>query len=151
VILIDTNIAARSVEKGSPHQLPALDAIEYLRKQRQEYLVVVPQVIIEFHAIATRRVESNGLGFTPEVALQHIDQFKSRFGLFVETPDIFLHWERLVAKYKPRNRVVFDLRLVAAMLTHGMPQILTFNDQDFVAYREIQALNPFDVLGISRV
>jgi predicted nucleic acid-binding protein len=151
MILVDTNIVARSTQNGHIHQRVALDVITHLRIARQEYLAVVPQVLIEFYAIATRPKESNGLGFTPDQAIQQMATIKDDFVVYEESPDIFAFWEQLVNKYRPRNRMVYDLRLVAAMLANNMTQILTFNDQDFVGYREIQVLNPFDVLGIPRV
>jgi len=151
MILVDTNVVSRSIQNGHKHQRPAIDAIAHLRIVHQEYLAIVPQVIVEFYAIATRPVPSNGLGLTPDEAMLQIRRIKSDFPLFTETAEIFAQWEQLVSKYKPRNRQVFDLRLTAAMLANGMVQILTFNDQDFLNYTEIQALSPFDVLNIPRV
>jgi predicted nucleic acid-binding protein len=151
MILLDTNVLARTMQSASPHNQPALDALAFLRTQRRERLAIFPQVITEFYAIATRLVQSNGLGLSPDEAISRIAWIKSQYDLLDETAEIFIHWERLVAKYKPRNRQVFDLRHVAAMLAHNIPQVLTFNDQDFIQYIEIQVLNPFDVLGVPRV
>jgi predicted nucleic acid-binding protein len=151
MILLDTNVPARTMQSTSPHHQPALDALAFLRTQRHERMVIFPQVVMEFYAIATRLVPSNGLGLSPGEAIARIAWIKSQYDLFDETADIFSCWERLVAKYKPRNRQVFDLRHVAAVLANNISHILTFNDQDFIQYSEIQVLNPFDLLGISRV
>lgn len=151
MIFLDTNILARTMQSGSSHHLPALDSLTFLRTQRRERLAIFPQVVTEFYAIATRPVQSNGLGLIPDEAINRIAWIKSQYDLLDETADIFPQWERLVAKYKPRNRQVFDLRHVAAMLANNMTQILTFNDQDFISYSEIQVLNPFDLLGLPRV
>lgn len=37
---------------------------------------------------------------------------------------------------------VHDARLVAAMLVHGLTDILTFNTKDFARYSEITAVHP---------
>jgi predicted nucleic acid-binding protein len=37
---------------------------------------------------------------------------------------------------------VHDAKLVAAMIVHGIDQILTFNVDDFARYSEIQVVHP---------
>src|SRR4051794_3121849 len=107
MILLDTNIISRTMQSGNPHYQPALDSLAFLRTQRGERLAIFPQVMTEFYAIATRAVQSNGLGLTPDEAISRIAWMKSQYDLFEETAEIFPQWERLVAKYKPRNRQVF--------------------------------------------
>lgn len=104
-------------------------------------------VLCSSHALPGRQ----GPCLSPDDAMARISKFKTDFAMFPEAPDIFPQWERLVSTYKPRSRVVFDLRLVAAMVVHGIPEILSFNDLDFTAFTEISAVNPFDLLGTSRV
>ena len=149
MILVDTNILARTLQIGHVHQLPALDAMDLLRTQRNEVLVVSPQNLIELYAIGTR--SANGLGFAPDRALEEIENIKRDSPLLPETPDLFPTWEQLVAKYKPVNRRVFDMRHAAFMVIHAIPSILTFNDSDFSSITEIQTLNPFTLLGVPRV
>ena len=38
-------------------------------------------------------------------------------------------------------------RLVAAMVKHSIPNILTFNVQDFRRYSQIKAFDPADILA----
>jgi predicted nucleic acid-binding protein len=150
VILIDTNVLARSRQIGHVHYQVAIDAIVFERVRREEVLVISPQVLVEFYATATRTL-SNGLGLTPDQAMREIEKIQEDFPLLAESNLIYPQWETLVRKYKPTNRLVFDARHVAFMLVHQIPQILSFNDQDFIAYSEIRVLNPFDVLGLPRV
>lgn len=148
MILVDTNVLARAIQRGHVHQQAALDALAFQRKQRHEILVVSPQVVMEFYATCTRT--GNGLGMTAEEALAEVVRIKHEYPIFPETPTLFPEWEYLVVKYKPTNRRIFDARLVALMLVHRIPEILSFNDKDFAPYREIRAVNPFDLLGIPR-
>jgi hypothetical protein len=37
------------------------------------------------------------------------------------------------------------------MLAHQVKQLVTFNDKDFLHVQEIDVLNPFDLLGLTRV
>jgi len=147
MIFLDTNVLARLTESNHPHQPAALQAIKLLGAREPE-IHISPQVLIEFYSISTRA--TNSLNFTPEQALSQIQNIKKRFHLLPETPDIFPHWEFLMAKYKPTNRRVFDARHVAFMLVHKIQKILTFNNKDFLQFTEIEVLNPFDALGVAR-
>jgi hypothetical protein len=44
-----------------------------------------------------------------------------------------------------------DARIVAVMIEHHVPRVLTFNDADLRQFVEIATLNPFDVVGTPRV
>jgi len=149
MILLDTNILARVIQKGHPHHRPALEAIVELRLRMREVPVIAPQVIVEFYAICTR--PQNGLGLTADQTIAEIAQIKRENPLLPESPSIFENWELLIQKYKVTNRHVYDLRFVAFMLTHNIPRILSFNDVDFAQFSEIQVMNPFDILNIPRV
>ena len=41
--------------------------------------------------------------------------------------------------------VVHDARLVAAMIVHGIPNLLTFNLPDFKRFTEITVISPEEV------
>ena len=68
-----------------------------------------------------------------------------------DTAAILTTWLGLVAKYVVTGRLAYDTKIVAAMVEHGIPTLLSFNDADFKRYGEIAVLNPFDVLGRPRV
>ncbi len=149
MILVDTNVIARTFQKTSDHFRPAVDCIELLRVSQRETLCISPQVIVEFYAISTR--QRDGLALSPDEAIHHIQMLKQHYAFLPDHPAAFAQWESLISKYKPTNRRVFDVRHVALMLCHNIPKILTFNDADFQPITEIQAVNPFDVLKIPRV
>lgn len=73
------------------------------------------------------------------------------FRLLPETEQVYSTWEGLIAKYAISGKHAHDARLVAMLIEHHVPRILTFNDADFREFSEIVALNPFDVLGMPRV
>ena len=148
MILVDTNVLARSLQSGHAHHRAAVDAMAFLRLTRQEALVISPQVCIELYVTCTRA--ANGLGLSAIQAIHELSLIKADFPLLPESASLFPQWESLIRKYLTTNRRVFDLRLVAFMLVHTIDTILTFNDQDFHAFTEVQVLNPFDLLGIPR-
>lgn len=149
MILVDTNVLARSVEQNHLHHQAALQSMAHLRKQLNEELVVFPQNLIEFYSLATRL--HNSLKLSPKDALKEVAAIEKRFIVLLERPGFFADWKDLVYKYKPTNRQVYDIRLVAMMLNHGVSGILTFNDKDFDFVTEIRTINPFDLLNLPRV
>jgi hypothetical protein len=58
-----------------------------------------------------------------------------------------VEWRRLVVACSVAGVQVHDARLVAAMLAHGVPQLLTLNGRDFARYPGIAVLHPRDVVG----
>jgi predicted nucleic acid-binding protein len=138
-VLLDTNILLRLVQ---PHHPSAQIAIRALRELHaaNEALHITQQNIVEFWAVATRPIASNGLGFSTEQAAAEVDALKRLFTLLPELP-LQNAWERLVADYRVSGKNAHDARLVAAMVVHGIEGILTFNEQDFLRYAEIRVLD----------
>ena len=44
--------------------------------------------------------------------------------------------------YRPEQQYIFDLNIVATMLSNGISRISTYNVKDFLHYSEIEVLNP---------
>ena len=149
MILLDTNILLRYACSVDPAFATADTAITTLHA-RGEVLRVVPQNIYEFWAVATRPTAANGLGLTiPECQVQAA-RIKHLFPLLADLPTLFAEWESLVVAHSCSGRSSFDARLVAAMRTHGMTQILTLNGTDFTRFPGITVLDPGDV-GVAMV
>ncbi len=134
--LLDTSILIGTIHAGDLRQVAALDALAHLLRQ-SELLCIVPQNIIEFWTVATRPISANGLGFSIEDAENEIIQIKAQFELKPEDETIFENWENLVKTYRVSGKPTHDTRIVAAMQTHGINNILTFNVADFKRYSNI--------------
>ena len=132
--LVDTSIIMRTIHIGSSQQISAINALAELRKQG-ETLCVVPQNLIEFWAVATRPVSANGLGLSIEET--EVAQIKLHFVLKTEDETIFENWENLVKDYRVSGKTTHDARIVAAMQTYGITNLLTFNVSDFQRYSQI--------------
>jgi predicted nucleic acid-binding protein len=143
-ILIDTNVLLRVVQADHASSAIASGAVDLLRR-RNHTLCITQQNIVEFWAVASRPLGSNGLGLTTEQVLPEIDKLKRYFQLLPESP-LQSVWERLVFHHKVSGKQVHDARLAAAMIVHGVESILTFNGPDFLRYREISVLDPASVI-----
>ena len=135
VILLDTNLLARPTSKAHPHCLVARSAVHTLLGGR-ERLIIVPQNLFEFWAVATRQsgpppVGQNGLGMAVEQASQWLGFFKRRFTLLPDRGDMPTRWQDLVRTLGVRGFRSHDARLVAAMQSYGITRLLTFNGADF--------------------
>ena len=130
--LLDANVLLRYVETTSAHHAVLQNAIARLTTSGA-ILVIVPQCLYEFWAVATRPTQNNGLGYTPAQASLLLTAIKSAFTLLPETP-LYDEWQRLVTTYGVSGKPTHDARYVAAMKVHHIENILSFNSSDFVRF-----------------
>ena len=141
MILLDTNILLRYARTADPDFATVDTAVNTLHADG-EVLCVVPQNIYEFWAVATRPTAANGLGLSvPECQVQ-VARIKRLFRFLPDQPALFAEWEALVGTHACHGRVSFDARLVAAMRTHGITRLLTFNGADFARFPGLTILDP---------
>ncbi len=86
------------------------------------------------------------MGLTVDQTKLQIRKFKRLFAFYDDEEGIYGEWENLVTKYQVSGKNVHDARLVAAMLTHNIPNLLTFNTKDFKRFREINVIDPQNVI-----
>ena len=151
MILVDTNILLRIAQIGHPHRQPALDALQLLTIRDQEHFAVAPQSLYEMYVVCSRPANVNGFGYTPQQACAEILAARALFEILPETSQVYPTWEGLIAKYAVQGKQAHDTRLVALMIQHRVPKLLTFNDADFRRFAEVDAINPFDALAIPRI
>jgi predicted nucleic acid-binding protein len=135
MILLDTNLLIRMTRPVDPKCGIARAAVTTYRA-RGERLIVVPQNLYEFWAVATRPAGAppagrNGLGMAPIQAGQWLRFFRRRFLLLPDRPDLSDLWQALVEAHAVTGFRAHDARLVAAMQSYGMTGLLTFNGADF--------------------
>jgi predicted nucleic acid-binding protein len=140
-VLVDTNVMLRLAQPNHRQYRAATDSVARARLAG-EALYVTPQNIAEFWAAATRPVgAANGLGLTTAAVAAEIGTIERLFQLAADDPAIYSTWKGLVVTHRVLGTQVYDARLVAAMLVHGISHILTFNVADFSRYR-VAVLHP---------
>lgn len=94
----------------------------------------------------TRPRDVNGLGLEPTRVDQMISEWVELFSLLRDERQIFQFWRELVSQHDVRGKNAHDARLVAAMVRHGLTEILTFNTADFLRFPGIRCFSPSDVI-----
>jgi predicted nucleic acid-binding protein len=135
MILLDTNLLTRMTRSHEAQSGVARAAIQTLLG-RGERLIVVPQNLYEFWAVATRPPGAppagrNGLGMTTARAGHWLRFFRRRFTLLPDREELSKLWQALVEVHGVTGFRAHDVRLVAAMQSYGIARLLTFNAVDF--------------------
>ena len=129
--LVDTNVLLRQFEPAHDHHRAAVAATSRLI-EGGEPLHIAAQSITEFWSVATRPAAQNGLGFGVASAASAAAEIERTFEVLLSDEAIvYQHWKRLIVERRVTGRRVFDARLVAVMLAHGVARLLTFNGADF--------------------
>jgi hypothetical protein len=118
-VLIDTNILGRLAQPRHSLYRITTEAVDKLNQDGHE-LRVVPQILYEFWAIATRPVNENGLGFSITETNDRLRRFKLLFPPLRDERGILEPWEKLVVQHSVMGKPTHDARLVAAMERHGI-------------------------------
>lgn len=112
--------------------------------QQDVSLCYCPQNIIELWNVLTRPANRNGFGLSIAETEEEVRLIERTFTLLPDHEGIYTIWRRLVNEYDVRGRQVHDARLVAAMRFHGISTLLTLNRSDFLRYRDIRIVEPFE-------
>jgi predicted nucleic acid-binding protein len=148
-ILLDANVLLRLADPTSATHSIAVTVVSTLRAQGQS-LQIVPQCVYEFWVVATRPIASNGLGLSVAECMREVARIKATFHLLDDKPTLFAEWEATVSVFACQGKVAHDARYVAAMRTHGLSHLLTFNGSDFSRYPGIIALDPNTIAASGR-
>lgn len=145
MILLDTNLLIRLANPKDVAYPAAVAAVNVL-KAAGEQLRTVPQNLYEFWVAATRPAANNGLGFTTVACDAELTNLEALFPLLPDQPGLLAEWKTLVVAHDCKGKIAHDARLVAAMRTHGVTRLLTFNGADFARFPGITVLDPVAVI-----
>lgn len=139
--LADTNILLRLAEPDDPDYAIVRGAVDTLA-DRGEELCYAAQNLVEFWNVCTRPVAQNGFGLSTAETDERAKIIEAELRFLPDGDRVHLEWRRLVVRYAVAGAKVHDARLVAAMLVHGVSNILTLNDRDFGRYSGISVVHP---------
>ncbi len=135
-VLLDTCVIVAASVTAHPSHAVARGHVTHLVGQGTP-LCICPQICREFMVVLTRQPVS-GVTFTPEAAIQALDEWRNGCTVLAETPDIVAECLTLVRRHQVRGKQVHDTNLVAVAIVHGIPTLCTRNAADFRRFTEIQ-------------
>jgi predicted nucleic acid-binding protein len=142
--LVDTNILLRIARRSDPqHRL--IDAALARLALEGTPLHYTHQNIAELWNAMTRPITRNGFGLTAAEAEREVRAIEAGMSLLPDNDAIYREWRRIVLQFAVSGVQVYDARLAAAMLVHGISHILTLNVTDFSRYSGITAVHPNSV------
>ncbi len=140
--MADTNILLRFVAPNDPNHVLVRDVIYSLLTGSLE-VCYTSQNLAEFWNVCTRPITArSGFGLSVEETDLRAKVIESYLTFLPDSEAVHLEWRRLVVTYSVMGVKVHDARLVAAMLVHGVTDILTFNTDDFKRFSQITAVHP---------
>lgn len=142
IALLDTNILVYAADTSSLFHEDSLLLREKGLKGELSFCIC-PQTLTEFFAIVTdsKRVSKPR---TQKEALEEIEKYLSSKTILkiYPGPEVIETMINLLKKYKVTKQKIFDLQLVATMLSNNVTQIYTYNKGDFSKFEEITVLSP---------
>ena len=143
--LFDTNNFLRLAEKNNPQRLIVLNALRRLRA-RNEIIYYTPQILAEFWNVCTRPQSARGgFGLTIQQTERKANLIQKYFRLLPDSLATFTEWRRLVFDFQITGVQVHDAKLVASMIDHNIPYLVTFNEKDFKRFPMITVMNANNV------
>jgi predicted nucleic acid-binding protein len=145
-LLVDTNIFLEATDENREFHSICLNFLE-----TQPRLTTSAQVVREYLAVATRPIDSNGLGLPLPDALQNIREFRLTIRLLPEEKPILATFLSLLEAIPCRGKRIHDAHLVATALVHRVRTIVTLNGRDFEPFAaRITAVEPGQPMRSSR-
>jgi predicted nucleic acid-binding protein len=144
--LVDTNILLRIAKPDDANFFPIRAAFKALAERGSEPCFSI-QNVAEFWNVCTRPLDRNGLGLTIEETNQRVGYIEHSMTLLPDTERVYSIWRKLIVECEVRGVQVHDARLAALLLAHGVPQILTLNDADFLRHPGVEPIHPSQVIG----
>jgi len=140
--LLDSNILIYADQELSPFHIQA-KALRDKGVRGEIPLCVCPQVLLEFFAVVTnpRRV-TNPL--SPSEAMEEVKKYLRAKNILKIYPreDIIERIADLSQKHRITGSRIFDLKLVATMLSNGIRRLYTYNQDHFRDFEEIEVVVP---------
>jgi predicted nucleic acid-binding protein len=138
-IFLDTNVLIYATDPRSPLQPIAERALQFARNKREQ-LVVSPQVLREYMAVALRPASAGGTSL--EDVLANIAAFRAEFLVVDETSAVCDQLVTLLQRIPTGGRRIHDTNMVATMLAHGVRHLLTHNTADFERFGDLISVVP---------
>jgi len=133
-VFVDTNILFYANDPLSTFGTQAIFRINELASLNNE-MVISSQVIREYAAVTLRNAVYHKLDLPTSIAAvsRNIARFQRDFEVLYDGPDVLQNWLTLLPALTT-GKDVFDFNIAATLQTHGIQNILTHNEKDFIKF-----------------
>ena len=141
-LFVDTNILVYATVASAPLHLQAKDALVRHRKSGKN-LWISRQVLREYLAVLSRPQT-----FTPALAMETLFEelvlIESRFFIAEDGPKVTEKLVSLLREIPSAGKQVHDANIVATMLAHNIPALITHNMSDYARYSGVIEIIPLE-------
>lgn len=137
---LDTNILIYASDSHSPWHQPANEKIKKLLSEGFR-LFISPQILREYVSVASRSTGTEKPA-PWDMILKNYESFQKHFILLSEDRDTVNELSQLLSKIPAAGKQVHDANIVATMLAHNIPCLLTNNTVDFARYSQLITVIP---------
>ncbi|MDZ7578938.1 MAG: PIN domain-containing protein [Candidatus Nanopelagicales bacterium] len=130
-VFLDTNILVAATDSTRTCHSSAL-AVFNSWPSAGAILVSSSQVLREYASVATRPIDANGLGLSPELCAANISAFLKRVSLLPDDERAVSKWLDMMVASGARGRAVHDAAIVASAVARDVRLLLTV-DVDMLA------------------
>ena len=110
---VDTNVLLDATDRARPRHQAALDLLE-----RRPRLVFSAQIVREYLVVATRPVQSNGLGLSLDRALENVVELRRAVRLLPEERPLLPALLGLLREVPASGKALHDALVIATMRVH---------------------------------
>lgn len=142
VSAVDTNILVYAHLDDAPHHGRSAALLDLARTEQQA-LAVTPQILLEFHSVMTdaRRVSSP---FSPDESREAVERLLNypAMTLLPIPADVAEQTLSLAEEHSIAGPAIFDVQIVATMLSNGVERIYTYDKTGFEPFDQVEVMRP---------
>lgn len=137
---VDTNILVYASDPRSPWHT---EAGQFLSRAMRNgtTLVISPQILREYLSAATRSAAEPPCSPLDQ-ALENVKRFRNLFQVVDESSATIERLADLLREVPSFGKQIHDAHIVATMLVHSVPSLLTHNVRDFARYSRFIEILP---------
>ena len=139
-VFLDTNVLIFAHSTLAPVHTAALAALRDLETAGTE--VWISRQVIREYLVGMSR-PGTFTGMAPQGSLiADVTRFESRFRVAEDGPGVTAELLQLLATITSRGKQIHDANIVATMIAHGIPELLTDNVSDFARFAGVITVLP---------
>jgi predicted nucleic acid-binding protein len=140
-VFVDTNILVNLKFATAPFHTEAVTRLNELTRSRSP-LWLSRQILREYASTVTRPQRFLGQPLSPSAVVADVIEFLERFTTANETSAVTQQLLSLLSTVSCGGKQVHDANIVATMLVHGVPNLLTHNTADFHRFSHLITVIP---------